>query len=564
MQHLDAFRKNSVLIDKYNEGNAHLIWSMGLYLDESDLERLATDGLTDGGGDRKIDFIIQSNSTLFIVQGYFSEKVDFKIAAPSNKAADLNTAMAWIVAGDEAKSPEKLKAKIIEVRELIEKREIDSIELLYIHNCAESENVRLELETCSKYLEGSYKEQEIDVTYKELGCKNLEKLYIALSQQIVVRDDIQFSGELIKSISGNGWTSHIGFVSGEWLHNLYGRYESDLFSANYRGFMGLSKRKKINNAIKQTAENSAEDFFVYNNGISILTTKLNPDNILEGISIINGAQTTGSIASAQHIDTLKELRVMCKVIVCNDPDKVRKIVQFNNTQNHITTWDHYTNSPEQTVIVAEFEKLGYTYSLKRGFDNTGSVFGIESVAQPLVALHGDYTTANRGKNYVFETKSAYDNAFHDSKAQHILLAFCIAKAIERVKSQLKNKANIIDSEKNQIIFLQNLKSKYFLIAIIGRIIDELVGKPLDPKLVKFTYNTALAKNFTLDHLIDIWCPVIKSILPTVIKHTNGDLYTFLSSENPLEKISSDVKETIATVRSLTKMDALDELSIHIE
>lgn len=74
MQHLESFRKNLELITKFGEGNAHLIWSMGLFLYESDLDRLAADGLTDGGGDRKVDFIIQSNSTLYIVQGYYCIK----------------------------------------------------------------------------------------------------------------------------------------------------------------------------------------------------------------------------------------------------------------------------------------------------------------------------------------------------------------------------------------------------------------------------------------------------------------------------------------------------------
>ncbi|MEJ1267097.1 hypothetical protein WDV93_05025 [Pantoea ananatis] len=127
----------------------------------------------------------------------------------------------------------------------------------------------------------------------------------------------------------------------------------------------------------------------------------------------------------------------------------------------------------------EFSTLGYVYSLKRGFENTGALFGIESVAQPLVALHGDYASANRGKNYVFDTKTAYDNAFHESKAQHILLAYTISKAIEKVKSNLKSKENKIASDESNLLFLQNLKSRFFLISVIGEILDELTDKPLN-------------------------------------------------------------------------------------
>lgn len=54
MQHLSALQNKTDLIGKHGIGNAHLIWSMGLILDESDFEKLAIDGLTDGGNDKKL------------------------------------------------------------------------------------------------------------------------------------------------------------------------------------------------------------------------------------------------------------------------------------------------------------------------------------------------------------------------------------------------------------------------------------------------------------------------------------------------------------------------------
>ena len=99
MQHIENLLKQTDLINKYGIGNAHLLWSMGLYLDESDFDKLASDGLTDGGNDKKIDFVIVSNGTLFIAQGYHSTQENIKIAAPANKASDLNIALAWIISG---------------------------------------------------------------------------------------------------------------------------------------------------------------------------------------------------------------------------------------------------------------------------------------------------------------------------------------------------------------------------------------------------------------------------------------------------------------------------------
>lgn len=327
MEHLKQLLKKTEFIEKYGIGNAHLLWALGLYLDESDFDKLASDGLTDGGNDKKIDFITVINSTLFIAQGYYCTQDKLKIVAPANKASDLNTALAWIISGSGQSPNEKLRAKIAEVRKLIDDNEIEAVELLYIHNCAESEHVRVELETCRDYLANRFSNKEIEVTCKELGVYSLEKLYIALSQQIVVKDDIIFDGTIVDSVEGDGWTSRVGFANGSWLNSLFKTHGAELFSANYRGFMGLSKRRKINSSIRSTAETTPKDFFVFNNGVSILTTKFRQDNnkaILEGISIINGAQTTGSIGSVQDIQKLDGLKVLCKVIECNDADKVKK------------------------------------------------------------------------------------------------------------------------------------------------------------------------------------------------------------------------------------------------
>lgn len=116
MEHLKQLLKKTDFVEKYGVGNAHLLWSLGLYLDESDFDKLASDGLTDGGNDKKIDFITVINSTLFIAQGYYCNQEALKIVAPANKASDLNTALAWITSGSGQSPNEKLRAKIAEVK----------------------------------------------------------------------------------------------------------------------------------------------------------------------------------------------------------------------------------------------------------------------------------------------------------------------------------------------------------------------------------------------------------------------------------------------------------------
>lgn len=87
--HLDAFKTHDSLIKKLGEGNAHLIWSMSLYLDHPDPIELASEALTDHSNDRNIDFLKLDidSKRIIIAQGYYAQNGRKKInAAPSKKA----------------------------------------------------------------------------------------------------------------------------------------------------------------------------------------------------------------------------------------------------------------------------------------------------------------------------------------------------------------------------------------------------------------------------------------------------------------------------------------------
>src|SRR5690606_5991589 len=117
----------------------------------------------------------------------------------------------------------------------------------------------------------------------------------------------------------------------------------------------LGSRKadsNINNGIKESASSSAEHFFVYNNGITALTNKFEfKDNKLtiEGVSIVNGAQTTGAIGSLQtKPDSL--LKIPIRFIKCNNSETVAAIVKFNNSQNKVNAPDFRSNDEVQKRI----------------------------------------------------------------------------------------------------------------------------------------------------------------------------------------------------------------------
>ncbi|MEL6493272.1 MAG: AIPR family protein, partial [Cyanobacteria bacterium J06621_3] len=98
------------------------------------------------------------------------------------------------------------------------------------------------------------------------------------------------------------YISYYGQVSAIDLAKLWMEHRNSLFASNLRDFIG---RTKANDDITQTLKEDPTSFWYYNNGVTAIcqnvrrTTKgikrLNDNFVCKGISIINGAQTIGSI-----------------------------------------------------------------------------------------------------------------------------------------------------------------------------------------------------------------------------------------------------------------------------
>jgi hypothetical protein len=557
MNYIKAFKTNAELIHKFGEGNAYLAWSMALYLDSPDVEQLAIDSLTDEGNDKKIDFICLDwdSKRIVFAQGYYSsKKVD---SAPANKASDLNTASAWLMSGDLNEVPEKLKTIINECRKAIENGDIEQIDLLYVHNLPESVNVSKELNTAAAHLKKSLPSAaDINVLSRELGTETLDRLYSAQESSIAVKESVECPAKVQFNEEGSLWKAAILSVPGTWLRDIFNKYGEDLFSANYRGFLGITKRRRINTGIRQSAESEPSNFWVYNNGITILTlgfdeNKRNGTTAIQGISIINGAQTTGSIGSVDITKhDLKKVKVLCRIIQCSDASTISQIIKYNNTQNEITTWDQYSNSSEQKRIAEEFRSFGHEYSLKRGFSCSSVQLGIEQVIQPLLAFAGDYTSASRGKDSLFERRSSYEQAFKDKKARHILFVYTLSKAIYARKRELSKKQNnnnkLLKTEEKQIYLFRNLTFKSFLIAVIGGCMETIIGENVDLSQVAFTPEASKIKNKSINDLIALWIPIVTIVLAYVANVINKDLSEVLSEDGVLESVSSQVSTYIYT------------------
>ncbi|MBF0476255.1 MAG: hypothetical protein HQK59_10560, partial [Deltaproteobacteria bacterium] len=173
---------------------------------------------------------------IVFAQGYYSQSR--KDAAPANKASDLNTAAAWLFSGKLEDIPSQLRATIEECRQALRDCEIDSIELLYVHNLPESVNANKELQTAAAHLKKAIGEpSSIIILSREMGSSAIEHLFAAQESHIEVKEVITCPAKVAFTENGPNWEASVLSVPGAWLNSLFTKYGDNLFSANYRGFL---------------------------------------------------------------------------------------------------------------------------------------------------------------------------------------------------------------------------------------------------------------------------------------------------------------------------------------
>lgn len=144
---------------------------------------------------------------------------------------------------------------------------------------------------------------------------------------------------------------------------------------------GTGGSTDVNQGIKEVLRTEPEKFFYYNNGVKLLCRKItrkaahSTDRItglfaLEGVSLVNGAQTTGSIGAvyADMPDVVARAKVFIQMIDLADTEEEQatQITRFTNTQNRIDGKDFAALDPEQERIKNELSFSGIQYLYKTG------------------------------------------------------------------------------------------------------------------------------------------------------------------------------------------------------
>lgn len=567
MEYLNNFNSRTDLINTYKD-NALLLYALELRLQIPDIKAVATDALTDGNNDKKCDlvYVSEEDGIAIIAQGYMSQKN--RQSAPANKACDLNTGITWLFNESIDNLPSDIKAAASQLRSALTEGKIQTLQIWFVHNCPESENVRKEMEAVKLSLIQATKsyipeDHPINVVSLEVGNEKLNSWYKSTSVPILVTDDFEiplYNGGY--TINGANWTSYMTSIPLTFLYDIYQQYKDDLFSSNIRGYLGsLNKKNNINNGIKKTVENAPSNFLIYNNGLTIVVNdilQIQKNNIkISGLSIVNGAQTTGavgSVATKPNDDAL----VTVRFIKCDDQNILRDIIEFNNKQNVVESSDFRSTDEVQSNLRKEFAKIPNVRYLggRRGgsedkIKRYSNLISHDLVAQCLTAYHQDPGVAYNRKKEIWESNSLYSNVFCEkTSARHILFVYSLYQAIENKKNQLKiaNKENTLDSTgKDAYEFLIVRGSVWVLIAAVANCMDSLLGVTVkDYFNLKFKDTLGLEESTLLwEQELNIMLPFVSSLTPAV---QNG-----VKAKEIIQKSIKDFTEKTASVVSVLKM-----------
>lgn len=507
-----------------------LLFALELHFQLPDVQSVAANALTDGPDDKKCDLIYVDASTgvAVIAQSYISADLT-RSEAPANKASDLNTAVAWVLTQPLPELPERIRSAASELRDALADRAIRSLEIWYVHNLPASRNVRRELEVVENAAKAAinthFADSEVnDIRGLEVSREVLDEWYASLTVPILVSDTLDVAVPGCFEVAASDWSAVVTAVPASWLYDLFRQHGSRLFSANVRGYLGSRRSEaNINHGIKRTAKDDPVHFWPFNNGITAIANGfeyLQDTHTLRltGVSIVNGAQTTGAIGSLA-VQPDADALVPARFVTCRNLDTVRGIIRCNNSQNVVEAPDFRSNDATQRRLVQEFAVIPnatYTGGRRGGIEDVirrpANLIPTETAAQALAAFHQDPIIAYQEKSRIWQSDGIYSRFFSDrTTARHIVFCYSLLRAVEQKKWHLvtaDQQDTLTEDGGRQLSFLRHRGATFLLVSAVARSLESIFARPLPDKFrLAFQARTSPAAAGS------IWEPVVDATLP---------------------------------------------------
>lgn len=280
------------------------------------------------------------------------------------------------------------------------------------------------------------------------------------------------------------FVSYYGTISAAAVGEWYKNFGNALFAKNIRFYKGNTD---VNEGMKKVLLQEADKFYYYNNGIKLLcksikrkakdsTTNATGLFALEGVSLVNGAQTTGTIGSLflENPEQVSKAIVMIQIIDLSsaDTETATQITRLSNTQNRIENKDFAALDPEQERLRTELAFAHYSYLYKSGdkITNLERQISFDEAIVALACLNADisYTATAKGNVGALSediTKTPYKALMNrETNSYSLLNSVLYMREVERCLQDKKahisnNKERLVCIHANRFILHFILKDK---------------------------------------------------------------------------------------------------------
>jgi hypothetical protein len=411
--------------------------------------------VTDGGDDGGIDalYFDQAHDNLVLVTSEYNQS-GTKGMAHSKVVTFLEHGAQNVLTDNFANMNAKIRGKEGEIRNALgATRDIHAV--IAIATTTTQPLSGEARQTCDRFKERHYS------AVPEL-CRfeyfDQERLYRALvpqaapvSFQIRLQDWGEVQGPPLRAYFGR---VPITDVAGWWT-----RYKSDLYLKNIRA---LQSDSKVNDAIAATVHDEPDNFWYFNNGITIVCKRIKRTPQLgkvlplncEDLSIVNGAQTVGTIGSILNIefDTPDPPAwatgwVHVRLIeVGEDMAEIhRRITQANNFQNAVSPRDFVGMDDVQPRLATEFtlSKRRYVYKAGELAPSGDDGCDLTEAAQALACASDKVALAVQVKRGIGQLwnkdKPFYDELFpRNLDSDNVWRSVLVMRAVDGALTTLRN------------------------------------------------------------------------------------------------------------------------------
>jgi hypothetical protein len=247
-----------------------------------------------------------------------------------------------------------------------------------------------------------------------------------------------------------------GRVFASDVANWFQVFGSKLFEKNLRQFLPAST---VNQDLVKTLLNNPDEFWYFNNGITAIARAVEKKPLgghqtdtgiweCKGFSVVNGAQTVGSIHFAHSTNSEKTGNATVSVRIIETPEDDESfginVTRNTNTQNAVEKRDFVALDPEQERIQQELKFDGIDYTFKSGATkgDPSKHFDLTEASIALACSHPDVGLAVQAKREISRLwddikKPPYRSLFNPSiSGPHVWTTVQILRQIEKELASL--------------------------------------------------------------------------------------------------------------------------------